>query len=111
MEKQTLYNDTSMTSHSHTVQRELTLGGLRSTFLLRDSSNVFGQRERFRRLLVVVELLELCTPDSSSDSTSSRDDDCPLNSLVSTMSLQVYVNYSRFIIPVLCSVTGSPYYS
>lgn len=46
-----------------------------STFLLRDSSNDFGQHKQFRRLLVVAELLELCTPDSSSDSTSSTDDD------------------------------------
>ena len=80
------------------------MGGLRSTFLLRDSSDDFRQRKRFRRLLVVAELLELCAPDSSPDSTSLADDDCPpLNSTVSAMSTRVHVNYSRFIpiIPVL----------
>ena len=34
--------------------------------LLRDSSDDFGKHERFRRLLVVAELLELCSSDSSS---------------------------------------------
>ena len=69
----------------------------------RDSSDDFRQRKRFRRLLVVAELLELCVPDSLSHSTSSTDEDCLLlNSPVSAMSTRelfpFYSDYSHIML-------------
>ena len=45
-----------MNDITHTVQRELTLGGLQLTFLF-CIANDFGQRKQFRRLLVVANCL------------------------------------------------------
>ena len=55
-----------MNDITHTAQKDLTLGRLQLPFLLCDSSNDFGQRKWFRRLLLVAKLLELCSLDSSS---------------------------------------------
>ena len=55
-----------MNDITHTAQKDLMLGRLQLPFLLCDSSNDFGQRKWFRRLLLVAKLLELCSLDSSS---------------------------------------------
>ena len=64
-----------MNDITHTVQRELfTLGGLRSTFLYATAPTTLGNANGSEGYLwtnVVAELLELCAPDSSSDSTST----------------------------------------